>query len=128
MMGRKRAFTLVELIGVVVILGLLMLLVFPNIMKQIRNSQNELDEATLHIIYSSASLYVQDHSNEYMREEGRQYCITIQVLVDGKYLEKGIIDQNKEAVSMEHVVKVHFSHENFEYSVVQSGECLSLDK
>lgn len=54
---KKQGFTLIELLAVIVLLGLILALVFPNILDQVQKRQKELDDSKLDLIYSGAKKY-----------------------------------------------------------------------
>ena len=49
-------FTLIELIGVIIILSLIMLLSVPLILNSIRSSKNELSDASKKILYNAINI------------------------------------------------------------------------
>ena len=89
---KKNGFTLIELIGVAIILSIIALLAFPPILDQIRKTKNNLSGATTEIIFGSASLYVDKYKNIYSKSEGNKYCLTLQDLVNENLLASPITD------------------------------------
>ncbi|MBR3209781.1 MAG: InlB B-repeat-containing protein [Bacilli bacterium] len=82
-MKKKRGFTLAEILGVIVIVGMLMILVTPGIINKLRSNRDNVEAAGNEIIYSAANQYISENKKTY--KEGKQYCISIQKLVaDGK--------------------------------------------
>ena len=77
----KRGFTLVELIGTIVILLVLSLLVFPNLLNLIKNSKKDISTSTKDFIYGQAKSYIYDNVNSYTLKEGNIYCIGLKDLV-----------------------------------------------
>ncbi len=61
----KKGFTLAELLGVIVILGLIALVAFPAILNTIRSNKDNISEATAQLIFSGADLYVHNHQDEF---------------------------------------------------------------
>ena len=53
----KRGFTLIELLAVLVLLGLILGLVMPNVLKQIDKKQKQIDSVKLDVINSGAKKY-----------------------------------------------------------------------
>ena len=119
----KKGFTLIEVLAVVIILTLLMLLVVPNVVNKFSTKKNEVKQVNDELIISAAKLYVDDHSDEFIKENDMQYCVSIQKLVDEDYLNSKVIDitTNKNVVSS-YSVQINYS-DGFTYSVVNSEEC-----
>lgn len=95
---KDRGFTLIELLAIIILLAAVVLILFPNIISITEKKNNEIDDATLQILYSSADQYIKDNRNEYENEIGNIYCIEIQDMDDeniipidvSKYLDQGI--------------------------------------
>lgn len=49
----KKGFTLVELLGVLIIMAIIMVIVVTPIIGQIRNTSKKLDSASLQVLYKS---------------------------------------------------------------------------
>lgn len=88
----KRGFTLIELMGVIVLLGILGLVVFPSILNQMKKVDSNLSEANLKIVYSAADDYIKDHRNDFQSqiESDGNIVIALNNLVNGGYLSKDI--------------------------------------
>lgn len=54
---KKQGFTLIELMSVIVLLGLIVALVFPNVVDVVQKKQKEISESKLKVIYSGAKNY-----------------------------------------------------------------------
>ena len=54
---KKQGFTLIELMSVIVLLGLIVALVFPNVVDVVQKKQKEISESKLKIIYNGAKNY-----------------------------------------------------------------------
>ena len=72
-MKRKNGFTLAEILGVIVIIGLLLIIVAPILIGRIKNNQDLVNEAGNKIIYDAARQYVDENPNNYLL--GNKYCI-----------------------------------------------------
>ena len=72
----NKGFTLMELLGVIVILALLMILLVPNVLEQINNKKGEVSKAEEEAIKAAAELYVDEHPNEYANNTSYCICIT----------------------------------------------------
>jgi prepilin-type N-terminal cleavage/methylation domain-containing protein len=89
---KNKAFTLVELLGVVVVLGILALVSLPPIINQIKNMREKVSSATLKIIYSSVDKYMANNRNDFPEVEDTSYCVTLEQLVNGGVLSEPIND------------------------------------
>jgi len=83
----RKGFTLVELLGVIIILSLLMLIVLPRITNSTRNSSAKTDKVTEQLIFDAAALYLNDNEGDYNKIEGSVYCIDLNDLVNSDYLK-----------------------------------------
>ncbi|MDD2435590.1 MAG: BspA family leucine-rich repeat surface protein, partial [Bacilli bacterium] len=125
-MKKTKAFTLVELLGVIVILGLIVLLITPSIVKYIKDSKEVYNESTLKLIYSSANVYVNDDLNNYPKNPENTYCVSLQELVESGKLNKDILTINTDnEIPLDKIVKVTIVNDRYEYNLVGAGECVT---
>lgn len=82
-MGKRKGFTLVELIGVVVILGILALIGVPIMGKHIENSKIESAKRSAEGIVKSA----QEYYTDVMSQDGTFTSTTLDILTNAKLLE-----------------------------------------
>ena len=61
----KKGFTLAELLGVIVVIGLLLLLIIPLIINGTKNRENEVEEIQNNIIYEAVSEYMDSDKEKY---------------------------------------------------------------
>ena len=88
----KRGYTLVELLGVMIILGLILLVSFPIIINQIKKSNEAISESTRILIENSAELYISDNEAEYPINPGATYYVAVETLVNEGLVSKGLKD------------------------------------
>ena len=120
----KKGFTLAELLGVIVILGLICLVAFPPIMDSIKKSKNNISEATLNIIYSATDIYVNNHPRVFKLIENNKYCLKIQNLIDEGNLSKDLTDPDtNKKIDPERYIKVVVKNNKYYYSMAKSNEC-----
>lgn len=110
----KKGFTLVELLGVIALLGLLVLVTYPMIMEQIEKKQKEVDSAKLELIYSGADSYIGEHPEEYPYRVGNQFCISLETLVNDNKIAIEIDDISKKGVQV-----LMGDNHNFTYHLVE---------
>lgn len=116
-----KGFTLVELIGVVVILGLITLIALPPILNSVRKTKGQISDASQKILYSAAEVYVSENTNSYPRTDGNTYCITIGSLVSSNLLPTKVYDAvTGEEISQDNIVEVTVSQGQYSYSLNNS--------
>lgn len=122
---KKNAFTLVELIGVIVILAAIALIAFPPLLNQIQKSQNEIDEATEQLVINSAQLYIDKNDEQFPSKNGNVYCVSFEDLINSGYLRENMVNQ-QEDVFQTNIVKVSYNN-NYIYEVVSKDECTVIN-
>lgn len=125
-MKTNNGFTLIELLATIIILAAIALVAFPILLNTINNSENKIDGATRKIVESAAKLYVDDNLNEYPLVNRSTYCVPFNELINGNYLEKGIIDTTNIDFS-EKTVKVTVN-DQVNYEIVNTNACASTKK
>ncbi|MDD4547716.1 MAG: prepilin-type N-terminal cleavage/methylation domain-containing protein [Bacilli bacterium] len=124
-MFKKNGFTLVEILGVIILIGILFLLAFPPIMNQIKESSKDIDKATENLIYTATSGYLDKKVNDYPIVKGSVFCIPLQELVNSGDLDSNITSANSlKKVSLSKIVKVEIENAaNIDYSIVDEVNC-----
>lgn len=121
---KNKGFTLAELLGVIVILGLICLVAFPPILNSIKKSKNNISEATKQVIYGASNAYINNHLSQFTMTENSAYCIRIQTLIDSKVLESDLKDPNtNRKIDPNLYVKVLVKNNEYNYSMAKQGEC-----
>lgn len=119
----KKGFTLVELIGVIIVLGLIALIALPPILNAIREKESEISEASEEIIYNATSLYVSDNSNSFPKTNGNTFCVTLDTLTQGDYLPDVVYDAvSGDEVPLTNMVEVKYEQDRFSYNL--NNECV----
>lgn len=123
----NKAFTLVELLGVIVVLSLLILLVIPKITSSVKNKTEEIDETTYDIIIRATELYLYDNSSSYEANEGITYCIPLTNLTNNGYLEAPI-KNFKDSIDITNIKSVKVEYNNgYIYNIVDKDKCIESD-
>ena len=78
----KKGFTLIEIMGVIVVISLIFLIAIPTILNKVKKGQDTIDESTQNMIISATKDYMSDNINDYPEEIGNVYCIDINDLID----------------------------------------------
>lgn len=89
---KNKGFTLAEVLGVIIILGILVIVSFPPMLNQLKKSQNKLNDATLKILGTAAEQYIDNHATTYPMQTGKIYCLKLETLVNAGYLKSPILD------------------------------------
>ena len=77
----KKGFTLVELLGAIILLGLISLLIAVPIISRINNASNKISKATERIIKEHVMQYISENSNDFRSTKpGTKYYITLDEL------------------------------------------------
>ena len=125
---KNKAFTLLELLGVVIILGVLSLITFPIILNQIKNAKQGIKDSTKTLIIDAAKDYYEENTNNFDLIEGMTYCIDIKTLTDENYLNKNLKNENLNNIDTNKKVKLIYHNEKFNYEVVDTCTNNSLTR
>jgi len=117
---KKKGFTLVELLGVIVLLSLLVMLVIPSIVGSLKKQGNKTDELMLDMIEKAASSYIEDDGS-FIDKNGNSYCITISELVDKEYLKDNVEYEGKDITNSKSIQVNYSDGVNFE--LVDNEKC-----
>lgn len=121
----KKGFTLIELVGVIIIISILSLLFFPSLINQFKKTSDNMDETTKKIIIDSAKIYVDNNESNF--DKSKTYCITISTLIDNEYLEDNFTEYNKDYIIKNKVVQAIGNGDKFIYSIVSENNCEQAD-
>lgn len=121
---KNKGFTLIELLGVITIISLILLIVFPNIIGTIKNSSGETDDVTIKMIYNASDLYISNHPNDFLKLDGNKYIITLNDLIDDKLLSSPIKLSDSDVTNLKCVQVTYMG--KFEYELMNTGECIEL--
>ncbi len=80
MKTKKKGFTLIELLVCLFIIGLMMLLIIPNIAQQRKTAQDKSDEAIVNVIKTQ--------QQSYMLEKNTKEVPTVDELLKEKYIDQ----------------------------------------
>lgn len=118
MRSKINGFTLVELLGVIVILAMLALIAYPVISGQIKRTTDKMSAATVTLIESGTRSYINDHKNSYPKVNNAEYCITLETLAKENYIRKSIIDaKTKQELDLSQVVIATYKNGKFNFEI-----------
>ncbi len=122
----KKGFTLVELLGVLVLMAIIMVVVVTPIIGQIRNTSKKLDTASLNVLYQSTASYLDANKNLYPKSNGMVYYISIGQLIDSNKLTSNyLLSYSEEELSRANAIKVTVEDDGYQYSFAESSENLA---
>lgn len=124
----KKAFTLAELLGVIVIIGIVGLLSIPPILNRIKANQTKIDELTTNIIYSATGLYFNNNVDNYLLDSGTHYCVTLAELVAAGNLNSNLTYSNGDVIPDTTYVKLTIVDLQYEYEVIPFGQACDSTK
>lgn len=78
--NKEDGFTLVELLGVIVILGIILAIAIPSIGNIVDNARKDTNDAQEELVIDAAQMYFLENSDA--------STVTVQKLIEDKYLEK----------------------------------------
>ena len=124
---KNKGFTLAEILGVVVIIGMLLILVMPVVIDRITSSSEDAGSAEEDIIFDAADQYIREHPNEYPSGKSGRYCIPIQTLIDDGKLTEPVTDVTTgEDLSDKSVMVTIYTAGTSDYEIREGDECEAL--
>ena len=114
----KKGFTLVELLGVLVLVAVILIVVVTPIVGQINSKKGEIDEATKMVLFSSATSYLDNYQTLYPKGDGNVYYISLERMMNAGELSKEYIDG--ENLTKETIIKVTVEDGGYQYSIIQN--------
>ena len=121
-MKDKKAFTLVELIAVVSILGLLALVVYPSIASVIKNAKEGAYKDQVIVIEKAAKSWSVDNADK-IKDDGEVYNLGVNDLLNGGYISNDTIKdpRNSSKTLSGHVeIKYDSNYKQFIYKYVDN--------
>jgi len=118
LLKERRGFTLVELLGVLVVLGLLAVICYPIITNVITKQKNELTKEQKNRIINAAKNYVASGLGTF--DSNDTACVSISDLQTGGFLESGDI-QNPNGGTLTGNVQIKWSDTYNQYEYEYGG-------
>lgn len=122
---KNRGFTLLELLGVIVILALLTTLVFPSVLNVIKKSSEETDKLSMDLISNAADLYIENNPNDFKKRNGSKFIIDMNELMEDGNLPSNIRISDIDNIE-EKCVQVLYTNNKYSYELKDKGTCESF--
>lgn len=118
---KKRGFTLTEVLGVIVILGLIALIIFPNVSKSIKNSKQKLYNEQIALIEENARKWGVEHTAQ-LPNSG-SYYLELNDLVLGGYISQKELKDPRNNSTMEGCIVISYdpSYNQYKYLYTEAS-------
>lgn len=115
----NKGFTLVEVLGVIIILSFLAFLISEVIINNVEDTNKRLETLATDIIISSAREYVELNPNEFPKVTNSSYYIEYKQLEDKKLISDNMLpDIEKKDELKQKYIKVEYNGNNYIYFLV----------
>ena len=111
----KRGFTLVELLGVLVILSILLLIAFTSVSSIIKNSRNTVYNKQISSILSGTYDFTLKYPNELPKEKNEIKYVSLLKLQKNGFVDELINPKNKELFPVDMVIQIKYTGGNYKY-------------
>ena len=122
----KKGFTLMELLGVIIVLTIITLLILPNIINSLKNSGKTSEELMDNFIVSAAKLYLSDNFSNFSKSTQYVYCLPVSKLVEDNYLTSPVKYKNIDDITGIKSIKITYTTK-FNYDIVDAATCSSTN-
>lgn len=121
-MNNKKGFTLVELLGVIILIGLISLAISTPIVSLINSNAKKIDQVALDLLYTTAEDFMNKDSRTYTKVYGNTYYITIEQLIENGLLESDFLESYSEKeLSKNSQIKVTIKNRNFRFELLDEN-------
>lgn len=110
----KRAFTLVELLGTIILIGLISFAVAVPIIGQINSMSTKISNSTMRLIKENIGLFIDSHNSDFHKEEDNVYYITLEELYKDDMLDDDFFNSSN---SLKPTTQIKITVVNGEYKV-----------
>ena len=123
----SKGLTLTEILGVIVIIGILLILIILGIINRLSNSGKEATETENQLIFDATDQYIKEHPSDFPPGKSGRYCIAIQSLVDDGKLVAPVTDVNTgEDITNKSVMVTIYSTGNTDHEIREGDECKEI--
>lgn len=117
-MKNKKGFTLVEMLGVLIILVIIFMISFPTLTRVLKNTEEDLENSEKLIVVDATKDLLNSKKDIYVPNDDNTYCISFETLINqGKITE----NQIENLVENFNTVKVTYENRKALYEVLGEG-------
>lgn len=121
---KKNGFTLVELLGVIIVIVALSLVVFPLVINGFKKNKKEISAVTKNLIEDATITYMDENPNMYEKVEGNVYCISLSQVVNSGNLSSPLTDPSTGLdIPISHKVKVTIENRQYVPAYIADSSC-----
>lgn len=118
----KKAFTLVELIAVVAILGLIALVVYPAVGSVIRNAREETYNDQVSVVINAAKNWSINNATK-LSDDGSIYSLSVDTLLEEGYITNDEVkDPRDSSKNLEGIVEIKYNNDTKSYDYTYNDE------
>ena len=118
----KKAFTLVELIAVVAILGLIALVVYPAVGSVIRNAREETYNDQVSVVINAAKNWSINNATK-LSDDGSIYSLSVDTLLEEGYITNDEVkDPRDSSKNLEGIVEIKYKNDTKSYYYTYNDE------
>lgn len=122
---KKKGFTLVELLGVIIVIVALALVAFPLVMNGFKKNKKEISAVTKTLIEDAATVYMDENPNMYEKVDGNVYCISLSQIVNSGNLSSPIQDPTTgKEILLSDKVKVTIENRQYVPNYIGDSSCV----
>ena len=119
-MKKRNGFSLAELLAVIVLLGIISIILVPNITKLLKDSKEDLYNKQIKVIELATKLWATDKENKIFLVNNQEwpYIVTLGDLQDASYIDENIVNPNTdENFSDSTLIYINYENNQYTYEV-----------
>lgn len=120
----KKAFTLVELLAVIVVLGLIIAIITPTVNKSLKTSEEALEQEQIDKLIYATKKYVIDNTDLLPSEEGEYQYIRLSKLIEDGVIDNEIIINPKTREEMRGCIIINYNSNYNQYEYQYEEGCV----
>ena len=123
----KKAFTLVELLAVIILLGLLGLIIYPTVNGVIKNNKNKLHDKQIKELIRLGNTYAASNANK-LRYDGIKNILTFNDLYEAGLIQTNTVIDPKTDLELTGCLSLTFNEKRNVFDIEYTNDCNPLFK